>query len=97
MPIYIGLYKLTEEGRRQVKTFPDRMDAARAAAEKLGMKILGQYVTMGEYDAVTIVEAPDEATVVKAAVQILSRGTTTSMTMRAFTPEEFRAITSDLS
>lgn len=95
MPVYIGLYKFTEEGRHQVKTFADRMDAARVNAEKLGITVLGQYVTMGEYDAVTIVEAPDDATVAKAAAQILARGHTVSATMRAFTPDEFRAITRD--
>ena len=51
---------------------------------------------MGEYDAITIVEAPDDATVAKAAAQILARGHSVSVTMRAFTPDEFRQITHDL-
>ena len=96
MPVYVGLYKFTEEGRRSVKTFADRLDAARAAAQNLGMKVLGQYVTMGEYDAITIVEAPDDETVARAAAQILARGQTQSVTMRAFTADEFRKITQDL-
>lgn len=96
MPVYIGLYRFTEEGRRQVKTFADRMDAARANAAQLGITVLGQYVTMGEYDAITLVEAPDDATVAKAAAQILARGQTVSVTMRACTPDEFRQITHDL-
>jgi uncharacterized protein with GYD domain len=97
MPVYIGLYKLTEEGRRQIKSFPSRMEASREAAERLGIKVLGQYVTMGEYDGVTIVDAPDDATVVRAAAQILAAGRTVSVTMRAFTPAEFRQITQDVS
>jgi uncharacterized protein with GYD domain len=96
MPVYVGLYKFTEEGRRSVKTFADRLDAAKSAAQGLGIKVLGQYVTMGEYDAVTIVEAPDDETVARAAAQILARGQTQSVTMRAFTPEEFRKITQEI-
>lgn len=96
MPVYIGLYKFTEEGRQQIKTFTDRMEAAKKSAETLGITVLGQYVTMGEYDAVTIVEAPNDETVAKVAAQILARGHTISVTMRAFTPDEFRLITQDL-
>ncbi len=90
MPVSIGLDRFTEDGRRQVKTVADGMDAATANAEQLGITVLGQYVTMGEYDAITIVEAPDATTVAKAAAQILARGHTVSVTRRACTPDECR-------
>lgn len=96
MPIYIGLNKFTEQGRRDIKTTADRMAQVAAMAEQAGLKILGQYVTMGEYDVVTIAEAADDATIARATAQLLARGNLVTTTVRAFTPDEFRAITSGL-
>ena len=93
MPTYVSLYKLTEQGRQNIKTLADRMDQAKSEADQRGFKILGQYVTMGEYDLVTVVEAPDDIAAARAAAGILARGNVTSATMRAFTPEEFRQAT----
>lgn len=96
MPIYIGLHKFTEQGRKDLKGFADRMEAAQKSAQQHGVRVLGQYVTMGEYDAVTIVEAPDDETVAKGALRILAGGHTVSSTVRAFTPDEFRKLARDL-
>jgi uncharacterized protein with GYD domain len=91
MATYVVLYNLTEKGRSEIQDLADRMDEAKARAESQGIKILGNYVTMGSYDVVTIVEAPDDATIARGAAAILERGNVTSITMRAFTTDEWRA------
>jgi uncharacterized protein with GYD domain len=96
MPIYVGLYKFTEQGRRDIKTTSDRVELVKGMVEKMGVKVLGQYITMGEYDLVTIAEAPDDEAIARVAALVLARGNVTTTTMRAFTPEEFRKVTSSL-
>jgi uncharacterized protein with GYD domain len=92
MAIYVVLYNLTEHGRKNIKNLADRMDEAAQRATSQGIKVVGSYVTMGQYDLVTIVEAPDDETVARGAASILEKGNVTSLTMRAFTANEWRAI-----
>ncbi len=92
MAVYVILYNLTEKGRGSIKNLADRMDEAAARATSQGLKVLGNYVTMGQHDLVTIIEAPDDETVARGAAAILERGNVTSITMRAFTANEWRAI-----
>ena len=96
MPVYVALYKMTDQGRKEVKTMGQRMQEARTAAERAGMRVIGSYVTMGEYDAVAIVEAPNDEAVAVGAVRIVANGNFVSTTMRAFTPEEFTKIAQNL-
>ena len=60
MPTFVTLYKLTDQGSREIKTLPERVRATEARAAERGIKVLGWYLTQGQYDVVTIVEAPDE-------------------------------------
>ena len=69
MPTYVTLYKLTEQGAREMKTLPERVRATQARAAQRGIKVLGWYLTQGQYDVVTIVEAPDEMTVGVHAIE----------------------------
>ena len=92
MAVYVVLYNLTEQGRKSIKNLADRMDEAAERATSQGVKVLGNYVTMGQYDVVTIIEAADDATVARGAAAILERGNVTSVTMRAFTSSEWRTI-----
>src|SRR5205807_8098185 len=74
MPTYVTLYKLTEQGAREMKTLPDRVRATQARAAQQGIKVLGRYLTQGQYDVVTIVDAPDEMAVAAGTLAIAGAG-----------------------
>jgi len=92
MPTYITLYKWTEQGIKNVKQSPERAAAASKAAEAVGIKTLGLYLTQGEYDLVGISECPDEQTGVAAFLAQGAQGFVRTTTMRAFTMAEFAEI-----
>jgi len=88
MPTYIGLWKMTDQGIKDIKNVPQRLEQGIKALEKVGGKMLGFYTCMGEYDYVGIAECPhDEAAMVFLMGQN-SLGNIRSTTMRAFTPQE---------
>jgi len=84
MPKYVVLYKFTEQGAKEMKSLPDRSRAAQAALEQAGGKVLGWYLTEGQYDVVTIVETPDEETMAIGAMAIAAAGNSRPETLRAF-------------
>ena len=92
MPSYIALLKYTAQGIANVKDSPDRLDAGRKAFEKSGVKIKDTYLTMGQYDLVCIVEAPDDESFAKAMLTLGSQGNVQTETLRAFTEAEYRKI-----
>ena len=96
MPIYVVLSNFTEQGRTDVKGTSDRLERLAPVAEKLGVKVLANAITMGQYDVVTVMDAPDDATIAKVIGTVLSRGYVTTQTMRGFTADEFRRITADI-
>jgi len=91
MAIYVMLTTLTDEGRKTVKANPQRIKEVNREVEAMGAKILAQYVLLGPYDFVNILEAPDNKTVSKVAMELGSRGTLQTMTMAAMTLDEFIA------
>jgi len=91
MAIYVMLTTLTDEGRKTVKANPQRIREVNREVEAMGAKILAQYVLLGPYDFVNILEAPDNKTVSKVAMELGSRGTLQTMTMAAMTLDEFIA------
>ena len=60
MPTYIVLYKLTDQGIRDIKEAPQRIEEGTKALEAAGGKVIGFYSVMGEYDYVSIGEAPND-------------------------------------
>ena len=92
MPNYISLLQFTEQGSRNLKHTVTRSGAASAAAEKMGMKIIDSFWTMGAYDLVLVLEAPDDETVAAFVTKLGSLGNVKTHTMRAFSPEEMRGI-----
>jgi uncharacterized protein with GYD domain len=96
MPIYVVLSNFTEKGREDVKGTSERLDRLAPVADKLGVKVLANAITMGQYDVVTVMDAPDDATIAKVIGTVLSRGYVTTQTMRGFTADEFRRITADI-
>lgn len=93
MPVYITLIRWTDQGRKDVGTLPDRVDAVSKRVADAGAKVLGNYVTMGRFDQVAITEAPDDETIAKLALVIAGRGNAVTETLRCFTMDEVRALT----
>lgn len=89
MSIYILLSKLTAEGRKTVRENPGRVQEVNKEIESFGAKILSQYATLGAYDFVNIVEAPDNKTVLKVSVELGARGTVEITTLPALSLNEF--------
>ena len=88
MPIYVMLTNLTPEGVRTLKNNPNRVSEVNKEVEQIGAKVVSQYATLGQYDFVTIVEAPDDKTMAKVSVELGSRGTMSSQTLAAMPADE---------
>jgi uncharacterized protein with GYD domain len=88
MPTYVMLTNLTADGIRTLKNNPGRVAEVNKEVEQIGAKVLAQYATLGQYDFVTIVEAPDEKTMAKVSVELGSRGTMTSQTLTALASDQ---------
>jgi uncharacterized protein with GYD domain len=89
MATYIMLTTLTDEGRKTIKENPKRIKEVNKEVEAMGVKIIAQYALLGPYDFINILEAPDNITVSKIAMELGSRGTLQTMTMAAMTLDEF--------
>lgn len=89
MVVYILLSRLTSEGRKTVRENPGRIQEVNKEIEKLGAKVLSQYATLGPYDFVNVVDAPDNKTVVKVSVELSSRGTVEITTLPTITLNDF--------
>ncbi|MCK5558322.1 MAG: GYD domain-containing protein [Candidatus Hydrogenedentes bacterium] len=91
MATYVMLTSLTDEGRKTVRQNPERIGEVNKEVEAMGAKVVAQYVLMGQYDFVNILEAPDNETMVRVAIELGSRGTLQTMTMAAMSLDEFVA------
>jgi uncharacterized protein with GYD domain len=96
MPTYIGLFKLTDQGIREIKQAPQRVEDAFKAYEAMGGKVLGFYTVMGEYDYVAIGEAPSDEVQLTFALALGSQGAVRTTTLKAFTKEELAEIVKKL-
>ncbi len=92
MTTYVTLASFTDQGIRNVKESPDRLEAFKAMAEKLGIAIKSVHYTAGAYDIVTVVEGPDDEVLTSALLKLNSLGNVRTQTMRAFSLEEMKAI-----
>ena len=97
MATYIVLLNWTDQGIRAVKETGDRADAAAEMMERLGGKMKEAYWTLGPYDIVAIVEAPDDETATAIALASSSQGNVRTTTMRAFDREEVKGILGKIS
>jgi uncharacterized protein with GYD domain len=89
---YIALCNWTDQGIRSVKDSPKRLDAARDLAQKLGGKLVEFYLTMGTYDMVVVLDAPDDETVAKFNLMIGMGGNLRTVTLKAFGEADYRKI-----
>jgi uncharacterized protein with GYD domain len=83
MPTFILLSTLSFEGVESLKRNPSRLQQVNAQVESMGAKICDQWAVLGPYDFVTVIEAPDELTVARIAVEIGARGSTKIQTLPA--------------
>jgi uncharacterized protein with GYD domain len=88
VPDYIMLTNLTADGVQTLKNNPSRVQEVNKEVEQLGIKVKEQWATLGQYDFITVVEAPDTQTMAKVSVELGSRGTMTSQTLAALPSEE---------
>ena len=91
MPIFILLSTLTQQGVTTLKSNPERLREVNKDVEELGAKVLHQWATLGEFDFVNVVEAPDTATIARVSVALGARGSTRVETLPALTIDEFVA------
>lgn len=92
MPTFVILINWTEEGIKNVKESPNRLDAAKAAFKAAGAELKEFYLVQGQYDMVIIIEGPDAETAAKLSLAIGSAGAIRTETLRAFTEDEYRKI-----
>ena len=89
MPTYIMLSKLTPEGVATVKNNPTRIKEVNTEIHQLGATVVAQWSTLGRYDFVNVVEAPDDSTMARISLELGSRGTALYETLVAFPVDEF--------
>jgi uncharacterized protein with GYD domain len=89
MAVYIMLTNLTDEGRKTIKENPKRIKEVNREVEAMGVKILAQYAVLGPYDFVNILEAADNRTISRVAMELGSRGTLQTLTLAAMNIDEF--------
>src|SRR4051794_2594399 len=92
MATFITTVHFTEQGIKAVRDTCDRAAAFKAAAKKMGVKVSGQYWTLGAFDGVIVCEAPDEATATAAMLHLSSSGNIRTQTARAYDATEMQKI-----
>ncbi len=92
MPTYVSLLNWTEQGIRSVKDTLERADRAAEVAEKHGARFQQLYWTVGPYDIVTVIEAPDDEAATAFLLELGSAGNVRTTTLRAYNREEMGGI-----
>jgi uncharacterized protein with GYD domain len=92
MATYVSLIRFTDQGVRNVKDAPERIAAVDKMFGQLGARMKEIYLTMGCYDYVAILEAPDDETATKAALAVSSLGSVRTETLRAYARPEIGKI-----
>lgn len=96
MPTYISLFKLTDQGIKNIKDTPQRIEQGVKGLEAMGGKLVGFYSVMGEYDYVGISEAPSDEVITAFLLALGADGNVRTTTLKAFTTEEFVEIVKKL-
>lgn len=91
MPHYILLSRLTDSGAKTIKEKPNRILEVDEEMASMSVNVISQFAVLGEYDFVTIVEAPDNLTVAKASLELGARGSVHIETLPAIPVDELIA------
>jgi len=97
MATFISTIKFTEQGIQNVRDTCKRANAVKAAAKKMGVNVVEIYWTLGRFDGVLILDAPDEETVTALLLQISSLGNVKTQTARAYKAAEMEKILAKLA
>jgi uncharacterized protein with GYD domain len=96
MPSVVILGSYTEQGIQHMKDLPQRLEAAKQAMQAAGGKMISFYLTMGEYDFISVMEVPDMETGARVALQIAAQGNIRTKSMYGFTEAEAASVVSGL-
>jgi uncharacterized protein with GYD domain len=91
MPTFVMLTTLSPEGVQTVKNNPGRIKEVNKEIESLGARVKAQWATLGRFDFVNIVEAPDESTMARVSMELGSRGTARYESLAAIEIDDFIA------
>ena len=89
MPEYVILSRLTADGRKTLRSNPERLFEVNEEIEAMGAKVMRQYALLGKYDFLTILEAPNNETVGKVMVELGARGSLETVTLPAMSVDSF--------
>ena len=92
MALFIVLANFTEQGIRNVKDSPKRAEAFRDMAKKCGVTVKDTFWTLGEYDIVAILEAPDDVSITALGLSLGALGNVRTQTLRAFSSADIKSI-----
>ena len=92
MPSYVALMNWTDQGIKNFKDSVNRAEAAQAAFAQAGLAFKSLYWTVGQYDLIAIVDAPNGEALAAALLQLGAQGNLRSTTLRAFTADEMKGI-----
>jgi uncharacterized protein with GYD domain len=92
MPTYILLTTLTAQGVQTLKSNPARLREVNSDVEELGAKVLHQWATLGPFDFINVVEAPDDVTIAKVSVALGARGSAKLQSLPALTIDELLGV-----
>ena len=92
MATYVILINYTDQGIRNIKDSPKRLDAAKKMLKSMGGEIKDFYLTMGRYDIAIVAEAPNDEVIAKFALASGSLGNVRTTTLKAFPEAEYRKI-----
>lgn len=96
MALFVALMSWTEQGIKAVRKSPERFDAAKAALEAMGGRVLQLLMTMGPYDLLLVYEAPDDACAARWTLQLASAGNVRTLSMKAYPEAAYREIIGSL-
>ena len=97
MPFYVTLYKLTDQGIKNIKGSPKRIEEGIRSLETMGGKVHGFYALLGEYDYISIAEAPNDEIGMIFNIGLSSQGNVRTTTLKAFTTAEFTEMVKKLT
>jgi uncharacterized protein with GYD domain len=97
MAKYILLANWTDQGIRNIKDSAKRLDAGLALAKQQGCVYENFFMTMGSFDMISVIEAPDDETVAKHVLTVAAGGNLRTITLKAFPEDSYRSIIGNLS
>ena len=91
MGTYVMLTTVGPDGWARIQEQPERIREVTAEVEAMGLQVVAQYALLGQWDFLNVIEAPDEATITRAAVALAARGTMRTTTLQAIAVDDLIA------